>query len=248
MKPKTKTAPTHLAINSRSQNKVVPLASHLPRIARIESQAPSPFNRRPGVVQSIYGASAAPALTPEPPPEPVMPDPAILEQARREAEREGLFSAQAKVEAIMERYVDAIARLDSAIKEAMAPRAAEAVDLAILVARELIGQEIMTDRDILVSTLEKAMEPLKEANNLHIRMGAADLVYVMQRRPDLIEAGVKFVEDSSLGVGGCVIETPFAVAEASVETRLQAVRRSLGRLMNANPANTTTSDDKGQAA
>jgi len=245
----TKTAPTHMAINSRSQNKVVPLASHLPRIARVETA--SVFDRRPGVVQSIYGgASAAPALTPEPAPVAATPDPAVLEQARREAEREGLFSAQAKVAAIMERYVDAITRLDIAVKEAMAPRAAEAVDLAILVAKELIGQEIVTDRDILVATVEKAMAPLKEASALQIRMGAADLVYVMQRRPELIEAGVKFVEDGNLGVGGCVIETPFAVADASIETRLEAVRRSLSRLMSSPAANTTSTStsEKGQAA
>ena len=49
----------------------------------------------------------------------------------------------------------------------------------------------------------------------------------MSKRPELFHAGIELVEDSTLGIGGCVVETPHRVIDATIETRLMAIKDAL---------------------
>lgn len=150
----------------------------------------------------------------------------VLEDARAAAEAEGLRMAQEKVEELMARYIDAIDRLSQAIQAAQ-PSPAAVVDLALVVAAEIIGREATVDRDLVVHTIDQSIAALRDPTALTVRVGTADYQYVTVRRPDLIEAGVKFIEDPSLRIADCVVETPLEVRDSTVSARLNAVREGL---------------------
>jgi len=154
-----------------------------------------------------------------------------IEEARTAAELEGLKAAQTKVETLCERYLDGIRRLTDVANEARRPVADEVVALAVVIAREILERELTVDRDRLVATVDRALQEVKGEGGVTVRLGRADLAYVTQRRPDLADAGVRFVEDESIGVGGCMVETLGAVTDATLEKRLAAVARAVAEVM-----------------
>jgi flagellar biosynthesis/type III secretory pathway protein FliH len=154
-----------------------------------------------------------------------------IDEARMAAEQEGLRVGQAKVEMLAQRYLDAIGRLGTAVREARRPSVDEIVDLAFLVAREIVGRELAVDHDHLMKRLDEVLAHVAVDASLVLRLGAADMAYVRRRRPELVAAGVQFVEDASLGPGGCQIETPKAAIELSTDARLAAVRAQIGSIV-----------------
>jgi len=154
-----------------------------------------------------------------------------IEEAKNEAEREGLRLGQAKVEMLIERYLDAIKRLGLAVKAARRPNPEEIVDIAFLVAREIVGRELTIDREITARRLDEVLGSVGVDASTVIRLGGADLAYIRKRRPELAAAGVQFVEDATLGPGGCKVETPKAAIDLCIEARLAAVRGEVAAIV-----------------
>jgi len=154
-----------------------------------------------------------------------------LEEARTAAELEGLKMGQSKVEMLIQRYLDAIKRLGVAVREARRPSVDEIVDLAFLVAREIVGRELTLDREILARRLDEVLASVVVDASTVIRLGGADLAYMRKRRPELRAAGVQFVEDATLGPGGCHVETPKAAIDLCIDTRLAAVRGEVAAIV-----------------
>jgi flagellar biosynthesis/type III secretory pathway protein FliH len=187
------------------------------------------------------GQAPAPIATPTPAEQPVVaayhPDPeARLWEAFANAEKEGLRVGQEKVESVIERYLDGIRRLEEVAAQGTAPMAAEVVELAMTVAREIIGRELTANRDLLVDRLAAAFESMRGEGPLTVRLGKADASYVKKRRPDLAEAGIVVVEDETLGVGGAIVESSRRVLDASIEARLEAVRDAIRGVLGTDEA------------
>jgi len=185
--------------------------------------------KEPVAARPLFAVPAAPSA----------PDSSAIEQeledARAAAELEGLKAAQAKVETLCERYLDGIRRLADVAKEARRPVADEVVALAVVIAREILERELTIDRDRVVDTVERALQQVKGDGGVSVRLGRADLAYVNLRRPDLIEAGIRFVEDETIGVGGCLVETVGTVTDATLEKRLGAVARAVSQVLAEEP-------------
>ena len=156
-----------------------------------------------------------------------------LDEARAEAEIEGLRAAQHKVEALVERYGDALVRLQEMTRENARPLAAEVVELALVVAREILGRECTIDHEPLLRRVEAALQSVAGDATIEVRLSKGDLTYIAKRRPDLGEAGVVLIEDPRLGPGGCVVETPERIVDASIEARLDAVRAALTEVVES---------------
>jgi flagellar assembly protein FliH len=223
----------------------VPLSQRLRHLAA--GATPLWLERRPRMTtRPAFSAPTPPGLEP-----PATPTPATaplpgsdaaelaerfrdeLDELRLQAEKEGLLAAQTKVETIIERYLDAIERLRALGALAARPRAADVVDLALLVARELMGQELAADRERLVALVDEALREVPNDTQVTVRLGSADLAYLRRRRPELEERGlVVLQEDRTIGVGGCKIETREWLRDVTVEARLNAVRDRLATLLD----------------
>lgn len=214
-----------------------PLLGTLPHLPA----APTPawLGAKPGPLRPLVTApEPAPEVVAEPepvaPPAPVIDEAAVaqvMDEARAlgqaEGERAGIAAGQAKVDAIIERYADGIAHLASAASARSADDAAAVVDLALVVARELVGHELSHDRTFLVTMLTEALATVGARTPVRLRIGSTDLAYLQEVRPEVLTPELEVVEDEALGVGGCVVEAEHAVVDATVEGRLAAVGAAL---------------------
>ena len=195
------------------------------------------FDAPPAVVvplaQRIQRRAAAPRWRPgdghELPSAPPAGDPSDLARQQLQAEVEGLARARAAVEETLDRYLAAVDRLERQLREVAAPRPEDVVELALLVAREILGREAQVDRDRLLAAIDETLPHLGDGTVV-LRLSPADLAHLRARRPDLLRAGVELVADTDVSDGGCVMEATDRIVDVSIETRLAAVR---GRLLEA---------------
>jgi flagellar assembly protein FliH len=146
---------------------------------------------------------------------------------RIRAEKEGIEAAKSKVETIMGRYFDAIANLEKTRQEIAGPYTESSLDLALQIAREILDREIRIDGGNLEARIRESLEAIGPDRPVRIRLSPVEIEHAVRRAPDLLGEGIELVEDDSLGIGGCVVESPSRIVDASVETRLAAIRDAI---------------------
>ncbi len=149
----------------------------------------------------------------------------IREQARRQGRQEGL----AEVTGLL-----AKARKDG---EALRHQAVSSlVTLAVRVAEKVLGAEIQTRPEVVLTRVLDALEQVAWCRRIVIRVHPEDLEILRERKEDLLarlpEASVDLVPDREITRGGCRIDSEAGEIDATLETQLAALERSLAESMD----------------
>lgn len=104
--------------------------------------------------------------------------------------------------------------------------------LAMMVAKQIIRQEISQDRKIIAHFVCEAISGISDQNDIVICFNPEDYRIVSADR-ELYLAGIgdkkqiTIKPDDSVSVGGCVVETQTGLVDARVETQLAAIFKRL---------------------
>jgi type III secretion system HrpE/YscL family protein len=169
----------------------------------------------------------------------------IVEDARRQAQtifEEGVRERDALVEAgRQEGFRSGLAEWGEALAELRAARQSlhnkcetELVRLAVRIAEKIIGEELRTRPETIVSIVRECLRGLRQEQNLRIRVNRRDLEQVEQRLALLQEtvvAGrrVQVAPDAGVSPGGCIVETETGIIDARLETQLKCLEDILVR-------------------
>ncbi|MBI5179515.1 MAG: hypothetical protein HZA04_09700 [Nitrospinae bacterium] len=154
------------------------------------------------------------------------------EQGREEGRKQGREESFAEATSLMQALVVAVNELHTARNTYYGKAEKEMVDLVTLIASELVCREISQDPSIIGSVIRKAVGQLHAKQNITVRLNPADVEYGQKMRESLVRdvATVENVElktDPAIRSGGCVIETNIGVIDATVETRILNIHKSL---------------------
>ncbi len=143
-------------------------------------------------------------------------------------EEEGLESARSRVEALIVSLDQALLGLNKAKKDLALITEREAVELALSIARKIVHQEIATDRGVIVNVVKKALKKVSNHKKIKIRLSPADIDVMNEvklQMPGLTDSfdEVIFEGDTSIGNGGCVIDTNFGDVDARIEKQLLTI-------------------------
>lgn len=155
-----------------------------------------------------------------------------MTRARADGEQQGWQKAEADIAAALARLGDAIAGVQDAARAIARPYAGELVELALIIARELIGAEVRRDPAPLVRLVERCLDDVVGESSITVRMNPADRAALLAARPDLAGSpDVRLVEDASLARGGCAVESTRRLVDARLEERLDGMRDGLRELL-----------------
>jgi len=154
-----------------------------------------------------------------------------LAEARAAGERQGWDQAAADVAAAISRLGDAIGKIEETARAMARPCATELVELALIVARELVGAEMRRDPAPLIHLVERCLDDVAGESSITIRLHPADRAALVAARPELARAELRFLEDPTLARGGCAVESARRLVDARLEERLDKVRDGLRELL-----------------
>ncbi|HTE55979.1 MAG TPA: FliH/SctL family protein [Kofleriaceae bacterium] len=196
------------------------------------SPAPSWMERTTSVPAPMFAAAyavpTAPAVDPAELQRQV--DQAIAE-GRVEGERSGREAGKEEIAAAITRLGESMERIEESARAAVRPYATELVELALIIARELVGAEVKRDPAPLIQLVERCLDDVVGELTVTIKLHPADRAVLIAARPDLLRRDLRVVEDPALARGGCLVESARRLVDARLEARLDSVRDGLRELL-----------------
>jgi len=142
-------------------------------------------------------------------------------ELREAARREGLEAGRAEVAALLTR---AAALRDRSLEDAER----ETAELALAVARRVIGEELRIAPDHVRSIVREVLGRARRAREVVVTVHPEDAETLRSMQAEADGARFEVREDPSLTRGGCVVRTDLGELDARVEVQLDALARALG--------------------
>jgi len=104
--------------------------------------------------------------------------------------------------------------------------------LVLTIARQVIHREVKADPEIVLSTIDMALQAAVESDCFQVRVNPGDLAVVEEQKP-LFLASIKGLEniifkaDEGVSAGGCLVESELGQVDATIEGQLEEVRKTL---------------------
>jgi len=176
--------------------------------------------------------------SPTPVPEPVVEAPASGEpsdehrrafQAGYELGRQELRS---DVESIGESFVKALEELATFRARLRERYERELLEVALGVARKVVQQEVAERPEIWLGMIRAAVRRAVDRERIAVRVPPPLLAFLRDSLPELRSTledvkELELIEDPSLALGGCVIESRFGEIDIGVESQIDAARSAL---------------------
>lgn len=162
---------------------------------------------------------------------------ALLGEARAEAEamrqrahEEGLRAGR---EEGATEYVALCAQVREEIERSQDALAPQVTQLAMMVARRVLGRELQFAPEAVVDMVKKTLgEKARQRREVTLRVHPEDAVHLREHKASLAEVlsrskDIRIVEDEQVPPHGVIIETEAGTIDAKLETQLQALERAL---------------------
>jgi flagellar assembly protein FliH len=148
----------------------------------------------------------------------------ILEAGRKTGHDEGYAQGKAEVERLIQRTQVVLERAQDKREEILTETEQEIVDLVLLLARKVVKAITENQRNVILQNVVQALRKVKTRGNVIIRVNIADIKLTTEHTKDFIQmmegTGIQVAEDSTVGPGGCIIETDFGEIDARISSQL----------------------------
>jgi flagellar biosynthesis/type III secretory pathway protein FliH len=104
------------------------------------------------------------------------------------------------------------------------------VTLVFHLARKVIQHEALCDRDIVATSLRRALACVMEREQVTVRVNPLDLERALQLKEDLLHTvqGLRHLSiegDAMVGPGGCLVESTFGEIDARLEAQIEELEQ-----------------------
>ena len=157
-------------------------------------------------------------------------------------EKAGLAAAGIKLDetlSILNRAVEEIRKLKKSIR---AHAEKEVVELAMAVARKIVGYEVQINRDTVLEITKSALEKVEDRETITVKVNPSDYRFMHERTSQMMHLientdRLTFVEDPAIDEGGCLIETDCGDIDARIENQFKIIEAAFrAELENAKEA------------
>jgi type III secretion protein L len=148
-----------------------------------------------------------------------------LEASRRQGYREGLAQ-----------WDEARSGMLRARESLDAKYEGELVRLSVKVAEKIIGEELRTRPETIVSIVRECLFGIRNAQNLTVRVNPEEREEVLRQIDSLQRevglSNIQVIADASVSRGGCIVESERGIVDARLETQLRRLEDILVRIAN----------------
>lgn len=104
----------------------------------------------------------------------------------------------------------------------------DVVELALQIAKKIVGREVMIDREIAVTLVKVSLKKLHSRAVAQVRLHPEDFAYIQNHREKIdFHGSLEIVEDRSVSPGGCLIHTDTGDVDARIESQFEEIAYGL---------------------
>ncbi|MCM1321456.1 MAG: flagellar assembly protein FliH [Bacteroides sp.] len=132
-----------------------------------------------------------------------------------------------------------IGRLHTVIEKTMERRTEildeteqQIVELVLLMARKVVKVMSESQRNVVMTNIVHALRKVKGRGEVTLRVNFADVKLTSEHIQDFIKAvesvkDITVVEDTTVGKGGCIVETDFGAIDARISSQLNELEQKI---------------------
>jgi len=157
---------------------------------------------------------------------------AKLEEALARGRQEGAKAAELRFGKATEALAVAVEEI-SRLRESLLNNASQdMLRLVLTIARQVIHVELSVNSGIILGTIERALQAAVRADAYHLRVNGEDLALVTEKKPLFLARisglqNITIEADPTVGRGGCRLESELGEVDATIESQLEVIRRTL---------------------
>ncbi|MCL1994216.1 MAG: flagellar assembly protein FliH [Spirochaetes bacterium] len=173
-----------------------------------------------------------------------------LDLGKESGHREGYAEGKTEVERLIERARTVLERAQDKRADILVQSEQEIVDLVLLLARKVIKIISETQKSVIVSNVIQALRKIRTKGDIIVRVNLTDLKLTTEHTRDFIQLvegakSIQVIEDSSVGPGGCIIETDFGEIDARISSQLAELE---DKILEISPIKSRIKSPKGSEA
>jgi flagellar assembly protein FliH len=154
------------------------------------------------------------------------------QDGRLQGRAEGLAETRAQHQQLVAALEAGVARLRVLEEEFRAAAGALVVDLGLAVARRICRAAIVQDPTIVLDTVRGALALLPENGEAVVRVHPDHLAMIREQQPKQLESvegaiSPRLVPDPAVEPGGCLVETPGCLVDATLSGQIEEAGRRL---------------------
>lgn len=158
----------------------------------------------------------------------------MIEQAAREkAEQEASAIIENQIAErtgeIRTSFAETLQQLSVLREEISARVETDLVELALEIAKKIVGREVTVDREIALTLVKVSLKKLNSrAPFAQIHLSPEDYAFIDARREQIdFRGSLELIEDRSISPGGCLVHTDTGEVDARIESQFEEIAHGL---------------------
>jgi flagellar assembly protein FliH len=133
-----------------------------------------------------------------------------------------------KVNEIREDFIATIQQVSSLSGQIIAQSETEMVKLALEIAKKIVGREVTIDREVALTLVKIALAKLHNRTFAKVLLNPEDFAYMQSHLEKAdFHGSIELVEDRSISLGGCLIQTETGEIDARIESQFDEIAYGL---------------------
>lgn len=155
----------------------------------------------------------------------------LRDRTEQQAHALGLEKGERAAQEAAEQYIQQLSTLAAELGKAKLMAAQQAEDGIVAVVYEtcckIMGSAALT-RDGIAALVSQSLSAFKEESSVLVRLHPQDLTVLQAAMPEIDAKGsLRWQEDATIALGGCVVEGVSGTLDARLETQLDSLREAL---------------------
>ncbi len=153
-------------------------------------------------------------------------------EALAKGRQEGVRESEARFGKSTEAFGKAVEEIGRLRESLLRNGSHDMLRLVLAIARQVLDAEATVRKEVVLATIERALQAAVRCDSYRIRVHPDDLAAVLEKKPLFLAAmhGLENITcevDPTLSRGGCRIESELGNVDATIESQLEEIRRNL---------------------
>ncbi|OEU53508.1 MAG: hypothetical protein BA871_04160 [Desulfuromonadales bacterium C00003096] len=155
-----------------------------------------------------------------------------IEEAYLQGKEEGQQEIRLQFDSSLEMLAQGIEEVSRLRATLLQNSTQDMLRLVLSIARQVIHGEVSLNRELILTTIDKALRAAVRSDHYHIKVHPDDLALVTEKKPLFITSinGLESITvegDPQIAQGGCLVESDLGAVDATIEGQLEEIRRTL---------------------